>query len=192
MFGDDFGIDAPEAEKDPREDEDLRDDEMEDNRSVTSAQADAMDKLGELEDEDAKNEKVGDVMEITHDGKVTKEVVELGDGSRLKMGYKTFIKYKGFFFKDHLIFDQSAEDEAVELNLGDNSWPDGLQTGVEKMRKGEKAKIRIKKKHGFGRPLRQDELKFPEEFDEEGSENKKRLTSEQIVYEVELVDFVER
>ena len=86
----------------------------------------------------------------------------------------------------------SSPDEAVELNLGDNSWPDGLQTGVEKMRKGEKAKIRIKKKHGFGRPLRQDELKFPPNYDEEGSENKKRLTSEQIIYEVELVDYVER
>jgi hypothetical protein len=76
--------------------------------------------------------------------------------------------------------------------LGDNSWPDGLQTGVEKMRRGEKAKIRIKKKHGFGRPLRQDELNFPKDYDVEGSENKERLTSEQIIYEVELVDYIER
>lgn len=150
-----------------------------------------MDKLGELEDEDSKNEKIGDVMEITHDGKVTKEVIKIGEGNRQKMGYKTFIKYKAYFFKDHLIFDQSAE-EPVELNLGDNSWPDGLQTGVEKMRKGEVAKIRIKKKHGFGRPLRQDELNFPKDYDEEGSENNKRLKSEQIIYEVELVDFVAR
>ena len=150
-----------------------------------------MDKLGELEDEDAKNDKVGDIMEITHDGKVTKEILELGEGGRLRMGYKTFIKYKAYFFKDHLIFDQSP-DEAVELNLGDNSWPDGLQTGVEKMRRGEKSKIRIKKKHGFGRPLRQDELNFPKDYDQEGSENKKRLTSEQIIYEVELVDYIER
>lgn len=126
MFGDNFGIDAPENQKDPREDEDLREDEMEDNRSITSAQADAMDKLGELEDEDKKDEKVGDVMEITHDGKVTKEVLEVGEGARQKMGYKTFIKYKAYFFKDHLIFEQSEGEAAVELNLGDNSWPDGL------------------------------------------------------------------
>jgi hypothetical protein len=64
-----------------------------------------MDKLGELEDEDAKNDKVGDLMEITHDGKVTKEILSVGEGGRLKMGYKTFIKYKAYFFKDHLIFD---------------------------------------------------------------------------------------
>lgn len=106
------------------------------------------------------------------------------------MGYKTFIKYKAYFLKDHIIFDQS--EEPVELSLGDNSWPDGVQTGVEKMRKGEIAKIRIKKKHGFGRPLRVDELKFPKGYDEEGSEGRNRLISESIVYEVELVDFVER
>jgi FKBP-type peptidyl-prolyl cis-trans isomerase 2 len=87
----------------------------------------------------------------------------VGEGPRLKMGYKTFIKYRAYFFKDHLIFEQKI-DEAVELCLGDNSWPDGLQTGVEKMRKGEKSKIRMKKIHGFGRPLRVDELRFPEGY----------------------------
>jgi FKBP-type peptidyl-prolyl cis-trans isomerase 2 len=73
--------------------------------------------------------------------------------------------------------------------LGDDSWPDGLQTGVEKMRKGEIAKIRIKKKHGFGRPLRVEKLRFPQGYDEEGSEQRSRLLGETVIYEVELVDF---
>jgi FKBP-type peptidyl-prolyl cis-trans isomerase 2 len=102
------------------------------------------------------------------------------------MGYKAFIKYKAYFFKDHVIFDQSHE-QAVELCLGDNSWPDGLQTGTEKMRKGEISKIRIKKLHGFGRPLRVDELRFPPKYSE--GPGRDRLVSETIIYEVELVDF---
>jgi len=76
--------------------------------------------------------------------------------------------------------------------LGDDSWPDGLQTGAEKMRKGEISKIRIKKKHGFGRPLRVDVLRFPVGYGEEDSDNRKRLTGETIIYEVEMVDFVPR
>jgi hypothetical protein len=64
------------------------------------------------------------------------------------------------------------------------------------MRKGEKAKIRIKKKHGFGRARRLDVLNFPKGFEEnkDGSPNPKRekLMSKAIIYEVELLDFVER
>ena len=58
------------------------------------------------------------------------------------------------------------------------------------MRKGERAKIRIKKKHGFGRANLVEILRFPKGF-EEGT-NRERLMKEQIIYEVELVDFVER
>jgi hypothetical protein len=59
---------------------------------------------------------IGDIIEITHDGKVVKEIIKPGEGKRLKMGYKTYIKYKAYFFKDHVIFDQ--QDEPVELCLG--------------------------------------------------------------------------
>ena len=58
------------------------------------------------------------------------------------------------------------------------------------MRKGEVSKIRKKKIHGFGRPLRVDELKFPTNYTE--GEGRQRLISETIIYEVELVDFEER
>ena len=92
-------------EYDPREEDDLRADDEDDNRSADSEQADAMQKLGALEDEDPGNDAIGDVLEITHDGKVTKEVLKVGEGKRLKMGYKAFIKYKAYFYSDHLIFE---------------------------------------------------------------------------------------
>ena len=174
----------PSNDQDPREVDDPREDD--DNRSIDSEQADAAAKLGQLEDEDLTDDAVGGVMEITHDGKVTKEILKIGEGKRQKMGYKTWIKYKAYFYSDHLIFDQSG-DEPVELSLGDDSWPDGLQTGTEQMRKGEIAKIRIKKKHGFGRPLRVETLKFPAGYAEEG-DKRNRLLKETIIYEVELVD----
>ena len=56
------------------------------------------------------------------------------------------------------------------------------------MRKGEIAKIRIKKKHGFGRPLRVETLNFPDGYKEEG-DKRNRLLKETIIYEVELIDF---
>lgn len=151
---------------------------------MDSEKADEMQKLGQLEDEDLSDDKVGGKMEITHDGKVTKEILKIGEGKRQKMGYKTWIRYKAYFFKDHVIFGESGPDP-TQLCLGDNTWPDGLQTGAEKMRVGEVAKIYIKKKHGFGRPLRVDELNFPKGY-EDGA-GRERLINEQIIYEVELV-----
>jgi FKBP-type peptidyl-prolyl cis-trans isomerase 2 len=64
--------------------------------------------------------------------------------------------------------------EPITFCLGDVSWPDGVSTGVEKMRKGEVAKIRIGRKHGFGRPLKQELLKYPKIYDED-PDKKKRL-----------------
>jgi hypothetical protein len=60
------------------------------------------------------------------------------------------------------------------------------------MRKGEISKIRIGKKHGFGRKLKCEFLKFPKNFDDENLENKNRLLKEKIIYEVELIDYIER
>ena len=74
-------------------------------------------------------DEVGALTEITHDGKVTKEVLKVGDGKRLRMGYKAIIKYRAYFFKDHIIFDTSPGDgqgEPIGLSLGDDTWPDGL------------------------------------------------------------------
>ena len=99
----DFNAENPDY--DPREADDLRADDEDDNRSADSDQADAMAKLGQLDDEDDEPEEIGTIMEITHDGKVTKEILKVGDGKRLRMGYKALIKYKAYFYSDHLIFE---------------------------------------------------------------------------------------
>jgi hypothetical protein len=96
-------------EYDAREDDDLRG--SDENRSQDSAQAEAMERLGELEDEDKMADIEGDLIEITHDGKVTKEILKCGEGPRLRMGYKALIKYKAYFFKDHIIFDQTKDED---------------------------------------------------------------------------------
>ena len=169
---------------DPREREDMRVDD--DDRSQDSIEFEKKQKLGNIstDDEDMTENFIGSKIEITHDGKVNKEILACGDGQKMRMGYKCWIKYKAYFFKDHLIFDES---ERAELCLGDNTWPDGLQTGVEKMRKGETAKIYIKKIHGFGRPLKVEILNFPKDYQD--GPNRERIIKEQIIYEVELLDF---
>lgn len=59
------------------------------------------------------------------------------------------------------------------------------------MRKGEKAKIKLSKKRGFGVKDNIDKLKFPKGFEEPG-ELRDKLLSHGVIYEVKLVDFQER
>jgi hypothetical protein len=106
------------------------------------------------------------------------------------MNYLCTIIYKAYFF-DHTVFD-SSNDQQVQLTLGDISWPEGLWKGIQEMRKNEKAKIKIKKKYGFGRKENVDKLKFPLGYEEAESENRKRLMSKGIIYEVKLLDWEER
>ena len=54
----------------------------------------------------------------------------------------------------------------MNIALGDISWPEGLWKAIEKMRKNEKAKIKIQKKYGFGRKENVDKLRFPVGFEE--------------------------
>lgn len=77
------------------------------------------------------------------------------------------------------------------MALGDVGLPEGLWLGIEKMRKNEKAKIKIMKKHGFGRKEQREKLRFPEGYQEEG-EARTRLLKKGIIYEVTLVDWIER
>ena len=73
------------------------------------------------------------------------------------------------------------------------------------MRKNEKAKIRIKKKkYGFGRKDKLDIRKFPKGYEtlstdsatkeeiQARDEARKRLISKGIIYEVKLLDWIER
>lgn len=114
---------------------------------------------------DPPNQKVGDVDDVTFDGKVKKEILEVGEGVKYpKRNYLVKINYKAYFF-DHTDFDSGNE---VTLALGDVSWPEGLWLGIEKMRKNEVAKIKIKKKHGFGRKHQVEKLKFPKGYETDG------------------------
>jgi FKBP-type peptidyl-prolyl cis-trans isomerase len=95
---------------------------------------------------------VGDTEDVTHDSIVQKEILQVGEGvSCPKRNSVATITYKAYFF-DHTEFDSSAVP--IKISLGDIAWPEGLWKGIERMRKNEVAKIRIKKKkYGFGRKL---------------------------------------
>lgn len=91
----------------------------------------------------------------------------------------------------------------MKIGLGDIQWPEGLWKGIEKMRKNEKAKIRIKKKkYGFGRKGNADKLRIPPGYEapldpdsEEGKkqlEKRERLFKKGLIYEVKLLDWVDR
>ena len=62
------------------------------------------------------------------------------------------------------------------------------------MRKNEKAKVRIQKKYAFGRPGEVEALRFPRGFSEKvkDAERRAKLTSKAVIYEVTLLDWVER
>lgn len=147
-------------------------------------------------------QKVGQVDDITVDQVVQKEILAVGEGNkRPKMNHLARITYKAYFF-DHTEFD-SSKGEAVTLSLGDIRWPEGLWKGILQMRKNETAKIRIKKKkYGFGRKLKTEDLVFPAGYEvpketesEEGQaqvERSKRLMTKGIIYEVKLLDWIER
>lgn len=65
------------------------------------------------------------------------------------------------YFYDKEMFEQTKDDSTVDIYLGDIHSIEGLWRGIQEMRKGEKAKIRIKKKYAFGRPGEVDKLRFP-------------------------------
>ena len=105
MFGGGFP-DIINNETDPKYDEGAHEDDLEnDGKSQDSELEEMKQKLGPLDDEDPQNDNVGDILEITHDGKVTKEILEVGEGARMKMGYQVMLTYAAYFFKDHVIFE---------------------------------------------------------------------------------------
>lgn len=147
-------------------------------------------------------QKVGQIDDITVDQVVQKEILVVGEGvKRPKMNHLARITYKAYFF-DHTEFD-SSKGEAMTISLGDIRWPEGLWKGIMQMRKNETAKIRIKKKkYGYGRKLKTEELSFPAGYEvpketesPEGQaqvERRKRLMTKGIIYEVKLLDWIER
>ena len=120
----------------------------------------------------------------------------MGDGKRKPMlGWLCKIKYIAYFY-DKTIFDTSPDggEGTVELFVGDISWPEGLWKGMQNMRKNERAKIRVKKQHGFGRIGEVDKLRFPKGYslEEKDAERRAKITSKAVIYEVTMVDWIER
>ncbi|CDW79222.1 peptidyl-prolyl cis-trans isomerase fkbp62-like [Stylonychia lemnae] len=139
---------------------------------------------------DPPEQKVGEIQNIGWDNKIKKEIVDVGTGvKKPKLNYLCRISYDAYFY-DHTVFD-SSNGQLIQIGLGDISWPEGLWKGIQEMRQGEKAKIKIKKKYGFGRKENVDKLKFPVGYQEQG-EKRERLMTKGIIYEVRLVDWVER
>lgn len=62
------------------------------------------------------------------------------------------------------------------------------------MRKGERAKLRMKKKYAFGRPGAIDKIRWPKGFSDspEDAERREKITSKSVIYDVTLVDWVDR
>lgn len=58
------------------------------------------------------------------------------------------------------------------------------------MRVGEKAKLKIKRKYAFGRPGEVDKLRFPAQYS--AGERREKLVSKNVIYEVELLQFIPR
>lgn len=97
-------------------------------------------------DDPASIDVLGEKKDVSHEpGKVTKEIIEMGEGKRKPMlGWLCKIKYIAYFY-DKNIFDTSPQngEGTVELFIGDITWPEGLWKGMQDMRKNERAKIRI-------------------------------------------------
>ena len=107
-------------------------------------------------------DKVGDILDCYQGfGKVTKEILKVGEGKEKPiLGSLCRIKYMAYFY-DKEMFEQTKDDTTVDIYLGDIHSIEGLWRGIQEMRKGETAKIRIKKKYAFGRPGEVDKLSFP-------------------------------
>lgn len=94
--------------------------------------------------------------------KVTKEILKVGTGVRSPNNqFLCRCKYKMYFF-DHTPIE-SSEGESVDIILNDKQWPEGLRMAMGKMRKGEIAKIKIKKSYGFATTIDPEKLRVPKE-----------------------------
>lgn len=60
------------------------------------------------------------------------------------------------------------------------------------MRKNEKAKITIQKKYAFARKEKREDLRLPKGYEDQESDNYKKLMTHGVIYEVKLLDWIER
>jgi FKBP-type peptidyl-prolyl cis-trans isomerase 2 len=88
-------------------------------------------------------------------------------------------------FYDHVPIETSNGKREIIVN--DKQWPEGLRFALGKMRKGEEAKIKIKKSYGWGSTIDPELLRTPETCLE--GEMKERLHTKGIIYVLTLHDW---
>ena len=70
------------------------------------------------------------------------------------------------YFFDHT-FIESTHGEPIPIILNDKQWCEGLKFGIGKMRKGETAKLKIKKNYGFATTIDPEFLRIPKKCEED-------------------------
>lgn len=132
-------------------------------------------------------ENVGDTVSINYDQKMLKTLLEKGEGFRKpSTNFICTVDYIATFF-DHKEFDRA---ENAKWIVGDPSLPEGLSSAIQHMRKGEKAKLKFKKRLAFGPKQGGEGLKFPPGYEE--GENKEFIQNHGVIYEVRMKDWVHR
>ena len=86
------------------------------------------------DEEDTIMEAVGEVVDVTEDAYVTKEIMKRGSGHRPKMDHLVTFKYRAYFFSDQVVFDQK---DSIQFVIDESIQPRGLNLGLKKMKKGE-------------------------------------------------------
>lgn len=103
------------------------------------------------EEESAKARRsVGEIVDVTGDGAVTKCVLQSGDGEVVPAGATVKVQYKGTL-EDGSVFDDSSSRGGFEFVLGKGTVIKGWEAGVASMRKGEKAQFTIAPNYAYGR-----------------------------------------
>ncbi|PXF41492.1 FK506-binding protein 59 [Gracilariopsis chorda] len=107
-------------------------------------------KQREEEESEKARRSVGQFVDVTGDGAVTKCVLQTGEGEIVPAGATVKVQYKGTL-EDGSVFDDSSSRGGFEFVLGKGTVIKGWEAGVASMRKGEKAQFTIAPNYAYGR-----------------------------------------
>ena len=89
-------------------------------------------------------EKIGDIVKITKEA-VKKEIISIGDSKTKPSDIDSLVfEYKLFLEKD--LVDSS--EGKIEIDLGENFFPEGFNKCIVTMRKNETSRFHIRAKYG--------------------------------------------
>ena len=87
---------------------------------------------------------------LTRDGGIIKLTLQEGTGEFPQNGQEVTFNYEACL-EDGKVFDRSADyGEPLKVTLGKNQVIPGMEIGVMSMKLGEKAKVTIQSKYGYG------------------------------------------